>query len=398
MDALRGFVHLAAEAITSDGRQWIEVMPTVEKARNGRQFYTITAADLTALASYIASNGGRIPVDYDHEGAAGGSTVAAGWFTGNTDIRESADGPRLWAEVEWTPQGRVDVESKRFKFISPEWTMSKVDKTSGLATKAKELLAATLTNRPFFKQLAPLTASDLSATHELVLELAAALGEESDALYARLTETAAPPPDPKEIHMSDQLKLIAAALGLPEDADEATITAKAAEVKATAEKAPGDDVVVLDKDTVTKLTASAAKGEQAAKEIHDMKREQLLTAAVETGKILPVQRDAFASMYDVDADNVKALLDATPEKSFSAAKGGDAGAPETADEKAVARVQRQFASDGLADRAPVDQAQLHLKAMEILGKTDYSPAEYVAAVTRAQDDLDIVYRDMPSDE
>jgi phage I-like protein len=231
VSAHRGFVHLATDAISENGCQWIEVMPVVERARNGRQFYTITAADLATLASYIQENGTRIPIDYDHEGGTGGSTVAAGWFTGNTDIRESADGPRLWAEVEWTPQGREDVESKRFKFISPEWTMSKVDKTTGLATRAKELLAATLTNRPFFKQLAPLTASDLSATHELVLELAAALGEESDALYSRLTETAAPPPDPR-----DRSEAAAYRAGSINDSRSASPTATVA--------SPGDEVRV----------------------------------------------------------------------------------------------------------------------------------------------------------
>jgi phage I-like protein len=154
----RGFLVLAGDAIGDDRRQWIEVMPTADKARNGPWFFTITAADLEVYADYIRANPDRIAVDYDHAGAEGGSTVAAGWFTGQAEVVEGDNGPRLRAEVEWTPQGAEDVESKRFRFISPEFDFQERDQKTGLLSKAKELIAATLTNRPFFRNLAPVAA------------------------------------------------------------------------------------------------------------------------------------------------------------------------------------------------------------------------------------------------
>jgi hypothetical protein len=68
-------VVIAAAAIDDDNRQWIEVIPTVEKARNGRFYFTITRDDLDVLAASISQNPGLDPVDYDHEGATGGSTA-----------------------------------------------------------------------------------------------------------------------------------------------------------------------------------------------------------------------------------------------------------------------------------------------------------------------------------
>lgn len=163
-DNPRSFSVIASEQVGVDRLQWIEVMPTAEKARNGRWFFTITRDDLETYAKYIRANPDRIPVDYDHAGADGGSTVAAGWFTGDAEVRDTDDGPKLYAIVEWTPQGLEDVKSKRFRFISPEFSFKNTDSKTGLMTKAKELLAATVTNRPFFDELAALAAASSTPT------------------------------------------------------------------------------------------------------------------------------------------------------------------------------------------------------------------------------------------
>lgn len=165
----RGLVVIAAAQIGDDGVQWIEVMPTADKARNGRWFFTITSDDLDTYAASIQASAGLIPVDYDHEGSDGGSTVAAGWFTGETRIvqageespaGESQDHLSLWAQVKWTPQAAQEIQDGRFKRISPEYTFAERDSKTGLLTKAKEIIAATLTNRPFFRELAPVGAAD----------------------------------------------------------------------------------------------------------------------------------------------------------------------------------------------------------------------------------------------
>lgn len=154
------------DAMGDTGLQWIEVMPTAAKARNGRFFFTVTADDLEVYAQSIRDNPGKIPVDYDHSGAPdlGGSTRAAGWFTGQADVRDTGQGPRLMAEVQWTPRAQQEIRDGEFRMVSAEFSFQQRDKKTGLLTKAKDIVAATLTNRPFFKDLAPVTASELLDT------------------------------------------------------------------------------------------------------------------------------------------------------------------------------------------------------------------------------------------
>lgn len=162
---------LAAD-LDFSGKSWVDVMPTCTEARNGRFFFTVTRPDLEVFAASIAANPGRIPVDYDHDGARdGGSTKAAGWFTGQTVVRDGV----LRAEVEWTPAAQVAIRSGEYRFLSPEFSFEDRDAKTGLMTRAKRLLAATLTNRPFFNDMAAVTATNLRSemlTHEQRVVLA----------------------------------------------------------------------------------------------------------------------------------------------------------------------------------------------------------------------------------
>lgn len=157
----RTFSALAAVSeIGDDNRQWIEVLPTADKVRNGPFYFSITADDLAVYARSIQDNPGRIPIDYDHEGAVGGSTRAAGWFTGRARVDDDAErGSILAAEVEWTPKAAQEIRDGEFKFISGEPTFEKKDQKTGLMSKALAIAAATLTNRPFFEELSALAAA-----------------------------------------------------------------------------------------------------------------------------------------------------------------------------------------------------------------------------------------------
>lgn len=167
-------IVLTGAQIDAQGLSWIEVMPTAEKARNGPMYFTVTAEDLGALAEYIQANPDRIPIDRDHSGADDGGrrdTRAAGWFTGEakvvqageqTPAGEVQDHISVWAEVKWTPAAVSEIEGGEFRFISAEWGFADRDPKSGLMTGLVDLAAATLTNRPFFKNMAPVTASEIS--------------------------------------------------------------------------------------------------------------------------------------------------------------------------------------------------------------------------------------------
>jgi hypothetical protein len=159
-DNPREFVALATDDIDADGHQWIEVMPTAEKVRNGSMYFTVDRSDLDTLAASIIEKGDRVPIDFDHSAATGKGTRAAGWFTGEADVRDTDAGPRLFARVQWNEVGLAALKSREFRFISAEWSFEGREPRTGLMRKAKEFLAATLTNRPFFSELAALAAAE----------------------------------------------------------------------------------------------------------------------------------------------------------------------------------------------------------------------------------------------
>jgi len=447
------FLARAVQEIADDGTQWIEVMATATEARNGKWFFTITTDDLETYAQTIRAQPGTIPVDYDHA-ETGVGTKAAGWFTGEAEVRGSGGAARLWAQVKWTSSAAEAIRDGEWKRISPEFTFAEKDPKTGLMTKAKELIAATLTNRPFFDELSPVTAAviwepgeglqdllsrvfdalnpggydnaaywvmDVTQSKALVGEYdgqrtwvvpftisesgeidpapradwTPAEQEWVEAASASLKTTRAMRPFTEGALMHDSLKAVAAELGLADDStDEQVIEAvKAVKVKAESEPASPDDgnddgeSVRLDRDTVAKLTASAAKGEEAAKKLHDLERETFLAKAIEEGKILPVQKDAYATMFDVDAENVKALLEVTPARSFNEIGHGDAGEEDADLEKVRARLSyRSSAGEFEADD---ESLKLHAAAEKILAEAGkksgrYTEAEYREALFEAR--------------
>lgn len=216
-------VVIGSAQINNDGSQWIEVIPTVEKARNGPWFFTITSDDLATYAASIAANPGLIPVDYDHTEGTG--TVAAGWFSGETAVvaanttnpaGETQDHESLWALVKWTPRAVQEIRDGHYKRLSPEFTFTDRDAKTGLLTKAKEIIASTLTNRPFFKELAP-----VGAEGDVVWERSAGYQSIRDRLGAALN-----PPDAADGDVSWRYWVcdidVAGLKALVEDSHEAT--------------------------------------------------------------------------------------------------------------------------------------------------------------------------------
>lgn len=477
-------VLAGAAAIAEDDSQWIEVIPACEKARNGRWFFTITADDLATYAESIRANAGLIPVDYDHEGADGGSTVAAGWFTGDTEIvakdaeapsGETQDHDSLWAKVKWTPQAAQEIRDGRYKRLSPEFTFADREEKTGLMTKAKEILAATLTNRPFFKEMAPVGAKDdivwdadggFTRLQELVssalnpgdtyrywvmdVKPGAALIRESgsaqtfvaafeitdrgaevapasewveakqewvQATEAALESAGIKPPTRKEDNMD--LTAYAAALGLPEDADEATILAaikeaREAAAKKTTRRNPrggqtmaelsafaealgldpsADESTVLaavrkaaeDSDRVSTLedehddlTATAREKQRLEGRIKAIEAERraekiqrILVDAVRDGQVIPAEKQVLAKNFAENPDGLLELINARPKRGWSAAGSGD-GSEDSGDVRAA---KSRFESDE-ADGVDEDSVRLHVRAEQWLAERGKRPGTY----------------------
>jgi phage I-like protein len=168
-------VTLATVPAEGRTRSRVQVLLTTDGVvENGGKRFELTRSDLEVYARYINEHGlkedgsgGLIPVDYDHRGASDGSTVAAGWFVaGTAEVVDRENGAELWAEVEWTPQAAQEIRDGRYRFLSGEFTFGQ--RKGGILRQAREFIAATLTNRPFFRQLQPVMLADTLADADVV--------------------------------------------------------------------------------------------------------------------------------------------------------------------------------------------------------------------------------------
>lgn len=126
--------------------------------------------------------GDRLPMDFDHEPDMGGSTAACGWITAL-----EADGDQLYATVEWLWDGAWAIKEQRYRWISPTWSMNYTDDAG--ATHGPTMIAAALTNRPYFSRMAAVSlSSSFSATFASIPE--ATVEEPEPARYDRVFATA----------------------------------------------------------------------------------------------------------------------------------------------------------------------------------------------------------------
>lgn len=301
---LLGFFGVSAADVTAENTSWVEVMITGEKMKNGGKTFTITRDDLDTYASDIRERGGqkRIPLDYDHSYMEGGSTLASGWFTGQADIRETDGKPSLWAEVQWTLKAADSIRSGEYAYISPEFSFQTRTK-EGVLEKARQILAATLTNRPFFDRMAPVQIASRrdDGTYEPFPSPSSAQGAQED-------------------NMPDTIgALVRKNLGLPDEADDAAVTAAIAakddEIAALkADKTELEKRPEVDKSEFEGIKASAARAEAAVEELRVERRDALLTKAVDDRKIDPVEKPHLSDLYDVKPAAVVAMLEARPAK------------------------------------------------------------------------------------
>lgn len=434
-------------SIDDDGKSWVELIPTAEKARNGPWYFTVTRADLDIFAASVSDRAGRVPVDYDHEGDDGGSTRAAGWFTGEVEIvaanADAPDGSKVdhdsaWAQVEWTPRAVEEIKGGEFRFMSPVFSFHDKDQKTGLMTRAKEIVASTLTNRPFFTQMAPVMASDLvwvagegmQALSDMVFQALNPGGPEHAAFwvmdvaadkalvrsYDDMTTWVVPftrtgdqidlalrdewvaaeqewvaavdaalqanratrPFTPKENTMPNAV--LAKTLGLPEDATDEQINeaATAATARAAALETENAELKAsaTDDDRVTKLEEELAS-ERKERVKAEVKAQ--VDTAVREMRITPAQGEVFAEQFAENPDGLKAVLGASPAGAVKARLKGVGGSADdkTGEEEdaAIERAETVFASEQ-ADGVDEEGLTLHVKAEAILAAEGKQPGSY----------------------
>jgi phage I-like protein len=290
----------AVDATPVDGAtgNWIKLMPAgTFSGRTGRgPFIAGDRAGLAGIVSRTRKRAGAtdLVVDYDHQTVfsavpgVGGRAPAAGWIK---ELDARPDG--IWGRVEWTPAAADAIRAGEYRYISPAF--SAATPTGG---KVSLLVSAGLTNVPDL-DLAPIAAS---------------------AFHPEETET--------------DMKSIAKALGLPEEATEAEILAamsalvsfKDALVAASGVAKPEDAVAVI----TTMRTASTA-GVDPAKFVPieqvtamqaDIKALQASTAsasaeadvskAIADGKIMPALKEWALDLHKSNIAAFNAYIDKSP--------------------------------------------------------------------------------------
>lgn len=319
--------------------------------------FAITLADFSKwIANFAALSkaGGRagLPIDVDHGPERTGNTEAAGWIT-----ELVIKGKELWATAEWNSLGQELVGDRRYLYLSPAYQHDYVDEAG--TKHGPALVGVGLTNRPFLSM----------ATVSLsVAEPGFAVEE-------------VPEPDPsdsRERTMTLLAELIKT-LSLADDATEADVTAKIAELqtkpdpkkpetKSLDQLAGEAGKVVLDAATFTTLKANADSGAAAAKELHDSKFETAFATALSEGRVTPAQKENFTALYEADSAATLTMLGALPVAITLTAAGGGGGSA-GADNGVSAK-------DAEGNPVDEDRAALHAKAVTLAAekKIDYGEA------------------------
>ena len=254
----------ASNTTQTDGvaLEWIQVLPggQVVAARDDRIFQVLDAQGIIARSEL------PMLVDWEHDSEKwDGSTEAAGWITS----LETSDGSNgralgLWASVEWTPKGKLDVDTKAYRYLSPVLMID-----GGESRAVLSIASVALTNKPalsmtqigkFREQLSARFGLQ-TAEREPAREVLPVVRDVADA--------------PQETCMNPETrKALCAALSLAEDAADSPILAAVSTL--------GAQKALLSEQTAQLNTANSALN--AAKTELDAIKVELAAAKADAAK------------------------------------------------------------------------------------------------------------------
>lgn len=110
----------------------------------------------------------ELMIDYAHDS----DREAAGWIK-NVEIVENPDTQEaeLWADVEWTPEGRRTLADREFAYLSADFDPNYQDNEAPDKKFGAVLLGAGLTNRPVIKKMNPaIQLSEFNQSKENIMQ------------------------------------------------------------------------------------------------------------------------------------------------------------------------------------------------------------------------------------
>jgi phage I-like protein len=270
----------------------------------------------TVVIENFQKHGADIPIDYEHTsaldpGEKGIKAIAAGWIKKLSWVPNEG----LYGDVEWTTQGKIEVESKQYKYISPVIIHDK--KTHAI----EKLHSVALTNKPRTINQRELLAASLgvsldSGEKEKVMDLKA-LKAQLIAAGVKLADDAT-----DEVILAAATEHIGKLKSVSESA--ATTEAVAASVRVKLGLAKDADGVAiaakldsLRADTVpaSEYKAVADRLEKIEQTAKARESQELVATAIETAKLNPNNSEqmAWAREYaSTDTIGFKKWSDAAP--------------------------------------------------------------------------------------
>tara|TARA_R110000796_G_scaffold45616_14_gene110310 strand:- start:1805 stop:2872 length:1068 start_codon:yes stop_codon:yes gene_type:complete len=260
----------------------IELMPTgdLNLADERGLVGQVTDAQALITRSMAAAKGGMLPIDFGHgmDGLSGSDSRAAGWITGL-----SLNGDRIMANVEWSSAGEEALKGRVYRFISPTFTVFEGTREAGL------ILRAGLTNNPALPQLAMVASTQEKDTMpQWLKQLAAKLGMPDEADEAKITAAAEAAID-QVVHAAS----IVTAAGLTGPLTETAATAITTKMTAAATPADPDPAKFVPMAAFQELSAQVST--LTASTASD-KAQTVVTAAMQEGKVTPALKD-WATKY-----------------------------------------------------------------------------------------------------
>lgn len=288
----------------------------------------VTADQATQIiANFKAGVRKAVPIDVDHDGGK-----AAGWIN-KLELGEEG----IMAEVEWTPLGEELLGNKIYKLFSPEWSFDYVDPEYG-SRHGAVLVAGSLTNRPLFKELPFLVASDGSAKEVKDLtnnnSVVILLSKENNMNVADILAKAKADRTAEEVEflktaeLSDEQKTQLASEETPV-VEEPVVETPVVETPVVETPAPVVETPVVEtpapvveaKEKTVTITAeehaeflkakeTIAAQEKQLRQVATEKEVATLIASEKGGKLLPKSKDAVVNfIMTCSEDQKKAFLD-----------------------------------------------------------------------------------------
>jgi len=175
-DPLKGYLFSTEGFAFEDGKPvWLHLLPYGSFSHPVYGDIDITDGKVSNFVKNFKKNvrGIMLDIDYAHKNDAAKGGKAAGWIVG---LDQRDDG--LWGLVSLTGEARKEVEDGAWKYMSAEYQDSWVDAKG--ASHVDVLFGASLTNRPFMKELSPINLDEFELTEEDELEAYTLLDEDNN--------------------------------------------------------------------------------------------------------------------------------------------------------------------------------------------------------------------------